>query len=145
ATTLDSSLAGDITFASTLNSVPTETNSLVVNTSGTTRFNGAVGGVDRVSSVTTDAGGSTVINGGSVNTTGAQTYNDPVLLDSNTTVDSNGSGNVTFSSTLNSTAGELNSLLVNTSGATRFNGAVGGVDRLSSLTTDAARNTPLKS
>src|SRR6185436_1813487 len=118
----------DITFASALNSTAGELNSLLVNTSGTTRFNGAVGGVDRLSSLTTDAGGNTVINGGSVNTTGAQTYNDPVLLDSNTTLDSNGSGNVTFSSTLNSTAGELNSLLVNTAGTTRFNGAVGAVD-----------------
>src|SRR5260221_7126400 len=93
--------AGNVPSASTLNSTAGETNSLLVNTSGTTRFNGAVGLTDRLSSLTTDAGGTTVINGGTVNTTGAQTYNDPVLLGTATTLAANLAANHAFPSPRN--------------------------------------------
>src|SRR5262249_10902428 len=121
-TTLDSSASGDVTFNSTLDSVPSEANSLVVNTAGITTFNGLVGSPTRLSSLTTDAAGTTVINTSSVRTTGDQTYHDAVELDTGTTLDSNASGNVTFNSTLDSTTGETNSLAVNTTGTTTFNG-----------------------
>src|SRR5262249_11744698 len=124
-TTLDSNGSGNITFSSTLDSNSGETNSLLVNTSGTTAFNGLVGNTDRLSTLTTNAGGSTVINTTSVKTTSDQTYNDAVKLDTGTTLDSSVSGNITFNSTLDSTTGETNSLVVNTSGVTTFNGLVG--------------------
>ncbi len=47
---------------------------------GATTFGGAIGGSTALSSLTTDAGGSTTLNGGSIHTTGAQTYNDAVVL-----------------------------------------------------------------
>ncbi|MFO1046083.1 MAG: hypothetical protein U0941_30260 [Planctomycetaceae bacterium] len=140
-TTLDSNASGNVTFNSTLDSVTSETNSLLVNTAGTTTFNGLVGNTDRLSTLTTDAGGTTVINTSSVKTVSDQTYNDAVTLDTNTTLDSSASGNVTFNSTLDSASGETNSLLVNTSGTTTFNGLVGGTDRLSTLTTNAGGST----
>ena len=122
-------------------SATSETNSLLVNTSGTTTFNGLVGSSDRLSTLTTDAGGSTIINTTSIKSVTDQTYNDAVKLDSSTTLDSNANGNITFNSTLDSAAAETNSLLVNTSGTTTFNGQVGNTDRLSTLTTDAGGST----
>ena len=145
-TTLDSARHGGHrphTFQDLLDSGAGETNSLLVNTSGTTRFNGAVGGTDRLSSLTTDAGRGHADRRRAILTTGTQTYGDAVLLDSATTLDSSAAGDVTFQSTLDSVAGETNSLLVNTSGTTRFNGAVGAADRLSSLTTDAGGTTQI--
>ncbi|MFO0885941.1 MAG: autotransporter-associated beta strand repeat-containing protein, partial [Pirellulales bacterium] len=74
--TLTSNSSGNITFVTTVNGGQT----LAINTAGTTTFGGSVGGTTPLTSVTTNAGGSTAINGGSVTTTGAQTYNDAVTL-----------------------------------------------------------------
>ena len=107
-------------------------NSLVVNTAGAgrTTFNGVVGGTDRLSSLITNADGDTLLNGGTVNLNGASaTFNDPVLLGVDTTINEAGTGNITFNNTVNSEAGEFNDLAVNTgAGATIFNGAVGTTD-----------------
>ncbi|NDA96119.1 MAG: hypothetical protein EBY03_08375, partial [Actinobacteria bacterium] len=51
-----------------------------------------------LASVTTDSGGTTAINGGSVRTTGAQTYGDAVTLGANTTLTGS---TITNSSTIN--------------------------------------------
>jgi autotransporter-associated beta strand protein len=90
-----------------------------------------------LTSVTTDAGGTLVMNGGSVTTTGAQSYNDAVTLGANTTL--NGVA-ITLASTLKSN-GSNYSLTVNDSGTTTFGGAIGSAtlgEKLSSLTTDSA-------
>ena len=59
----------------------------MVNTAGTTTFAGAVGNTDTaVTSVTTDAAGTTAINGATIKTTGIQTYNDAVTLGADTTL-----------------------------------------------------------
>ena len=81
--------------------------------SGTTTFNGAVS----VASLTTNAGGTTAINGGSVTTTGAQSYGDAVTLGAATTL--TGVGN-SFASTVNG----AQALTVNDGGLTTFGGAV---------------------
>ena len=131
-TVLNSTAAGNITFVTTLDGPFT----LLVNTAGTTTFGGPVGGITPLNSVTTDAPGSTSINGGSVLTFGTQTYNDPVNLGANTIITSTGAaalGNVTFNSTVNGAF----TLLVNTAGNTDFNGLVGNITPLVSLTTDA--------
>ena len=102
--------------------------SLTVNTAGTTTFGGAVGGTTALTSVTTDAPGSTAINGGSVTTSGAQTYNDAVTV---TTLDSTlktTNSNVTFGSSLTLTSG--NATVTDGSGNTTFTGAVNGPDAL---------------
>ena len=117
----------NINFAGTVNGA----NALTVLDSGTTTFGGAVGGIVPLSSLTTNVGGATAINGGTVSTAGAQTYNDVVTLGANTTLSGVG---ITFGNTING----AKTLLVNDSGATTFGGIVGGTTPLTSLTTDAA-------
>ncbi|HET7556983.1 MAG TPA: filamentous hemagglutinin N-terminal domain-containing protein, partial [Rhodanobacteraceae bacterium] len=70
--------------AITLNSTIDGAHTLAVNTAGATTFGGAVGGTTALTSLTTDAGGSTTLDS-SVNTTGAQTYNDAVALGTDVT------------------------------------------------------------
>src|SRR5262249_50570850 len=67
---------------------------LVVNTTGDTTFNGAVGSLSALAALTTNAGGTTFINGGAVTTTGSQAYHDDVELGSGgtTTLTVTGSG-----------------------------------------------------
>ena len=95
-TTLTDTGAANIAFVSTVDG----SYMLAVNTSGVTTFGGAVGGGTALTSVTTDAGGSTDINGRLVKTTAAQTYNDAVLLTADATATSTGGGNITFGSTV---------------------------------------------
>ncbi|MDP3650048.1 MAG: filamentous hemagglutinin N-terminal domain-containing protein, partial [Rhodoferax sp.] len=152
-TTTDSALV----FASTVNSEATEANDLSVaagtgsitftgvvggalngalgalalNSSGTTLLNAAV----TAASVATDAPGTVQINGGSVTTTGAQTYNDAITLGDNTTLTastmtSNGTlagashslsivGNAVFGNDANDAVSNLTTLSV--SGTTAIN------------------------
>ncbi|MHC4618366.1 MAG: beta strand repeat-containing protein [Planctomycetota bacterium] len=142
--TINEAGSGDIEFAGTVDSAAGNNYTLTVNSGdGATIFGGAVGSdaLDALSedtglgAVTTNAAGTTQINGGSVTTTLDQTYNDPVTLGDNTTL--NGT-NVTFDQTLDSDSGNKWSLLVNAGGVTRFNGVVGGTDALSRLETDDA-------
>src|SRR6185369_7327131 len=76
-----------VKFAGTVES-PTTGHNLTVNTGGTTTFGGIVGGNgNSLGTLTTDATGSTRINGGAVNTSGfAQIYNDNVFLGASFTV-----------------------------------------------------------
>ncbi|HEY1172521.1 MAG TPA: hypothetical protein VGH19_14220 [Verrucomicrobiae bacterium] len=142
-TVLTSTGAGDITFMQTLDGAFT----LNVNTAGNTIFNGVVGGITPLVSVVTDAPGATQVNGTAVTTTGLQTYNDPTTVGANTVFTSTGAGNITFASTLNDNDGAGaaggSNVTVNTAGATTFGGAVGGINPLTSLTTDAAGNVAI--
>ncbi|WP_035707127.1 filamentous hemagglutinin N-terminal domain-containing protein [Niveispirillum irakense] len=113
----------DISVAGTINGAY----ALTLNSSGTTKLAGAVGGTTALTSLTTDAGGSTSIVG--VKTTGTQTYNDAVVLTADTIIDS-GKGNVTFASTI---TGPM-ALTVNSAGVTSFGGEIS----VASITTDAA-------
>ena len=108
---------------------------LTVNTQGETTFLGTVGTTHALTSLTTDAStaGSVRLIGGSVTTTGAQSYGEAVVLGANTTLTSTGSGGITFGNTLDGAY----SLAINTAGVTRFNGVVGAGTALSGLTTDA--------
>ncbi|HEX7385287.1 MAG TPA: hypothetical protein VF291_13305, partial [Burkholderiaceae bacterium] len=120
--------SGNITF-STVDGAK----ALTVNTGGTTTFAGTVGGGTALASLTTDAPGTTHI-GAAITTSGAQTFNDPVVLDASVTL---AGGSVTFGSTLAGlTGGE--SLAVDSTGVTRFGG---NVTQLATLTTDAAGST----
>jgi filamentous hemagglutinin family protein len=98
---------------------------------GTTTFGAAVGATTALTSITTDAGGTTAINGGSVRSSGAQTYNDAVTLGATSTLTGT---NVSFNGSLNGAFG----LSVNDSGITTFGGIVGGSTPLANITTDAA-------
>ncbi|MFN4257799.1 MAG: autotransporter-associated beta strand repeat-containing protein [Gemmataceae bacterium] len=128
----------DVFFASTVRSPVNGQQALTVNASGVTTFAGAVGDNDqRLASLTTNAGGTTRINGGSVTTTGDQTYNDVVTLGADTILTG---ANITFDDTLDS-AGAHRHLTVNGSATTRFNGWVGFTLPLASLTTNAGGTT----
>jgi hypothetical protein len=108
---------------------------LTVNSGGTTSFAKAV----NLASLTTDAGGTTAIGGGSVTTTGAQCYNDAVILSADTVLTASA---VKFASTVDAD-GTPRALAVNAAGATTFGGAVGAAAALASLTTDAAGTNAL--
>jgi len=136
ATTITSNIGLIISFGSTVDGA----SNLSVNTGSVTRFVGAVGGGTPLTSVTTNAGGLTQINGGAVSSTGAQTYGDAVTLGAaNTTLTSSGGGNITFDVTVNGAS----NLTANTNGTTTFTGAVGGGTPLTSLTTNADGTTQI--
>lgn len=126
----------DITFNSALNSSGAA-RTLQINDSGTTTFGGLVGNTLALASLTTNTGGTTAINAASLNTTGAQTYNDAVTLGANATLTSSGGSDIRFMGTLDGPSG----LTVNTAGNTIFSAAVGGTTPLASLITDAAGST----
>ena len=92
ATTLTSTGNGALNFTSTLD----DGQVLALNTGGTTTLGGAVGNTTPLTSLTTDAGGTTAVNGGLVKTTGAQTYHDPVTLGANTVFQSVANGPISF-------------------------------------------------
>ena len=81
--------------------------------------------------------GTIAINGATVTTTGAQTYNDTATLGAATTLTSSGSGDITFGEALDN--GQT--LAINTSGATTFTGVVGGGTAVTSITTDSGGTT----
>ena len=129
-TVLISQLGGDITFGNTVDSGFALTAfALTVNTAGITAFNGPVGGAIALASLTTDAPGTTDLNGGVVNTIGPQTYNDPVRLTANTVLLSQFGGDISFANTVDGTF----ALTVNTAGTAAFGGVVGGAVPLASL------------
>jgi filamentous hemagglutinin family protein len=131
---LTSSSNGDINLASTVNGAF----DLTINTAGTTTFSGSVGGSTALTSLTTDAAGGTSI-GADIKTSGAQIYNDAIILTANSILTSTGSGNINLASTVNGAFG----LTVNTAGTTIFGGNVGGSTTLTSLTTDAVGGTSI--
>ncbi|MEX2219526.1 MAG: hypothetical protein WD749_12300, partial [Phycisphaerales bacterium] len=122
----------NISFLGTLNSLGA-VRALTVNTSGagTTRFAGIVGGGLALASLTTNADGTTVLDAGL--NAGTFNFQDAVLLGSSVTLAANAA---TFGGTLQSQAGEGNSLTLNTTTST-FNGVVGdgGAGAIGTLTT----------
>ncbi|MDO8331911.1 MAG: hypothetical protein Q7T36_15710, partial [Fluviicoccus sp.] len=113
----DTTLTGvDVNFGSTVKSDGTN-RSLTVIDSGTTTFGGVVGSAvagEKLASVTTDLPGTTVIAGGSVTTTGAQTYNDPVSGAATITLTSTAAGGHIIAT---NAANNFTTLSVNTTGA----------------------------
>jgi filamentous hemagglutinin family protein len=98
--------------------------------SGTTTFGAAVGATTALASLITGTSGTTAISGGSIRTSGAQSYRDAVTLGAGTTLTG---VNVQFAGLLNGNF----ALTVNDSGTTAFGGVVGGITPLVSITTDA--------
>jgi hypothetical protein len=133
--TLASTGSGAIEFNSTVDGPGT----LAVNTAGATRFNAAVGPTTVLGALSTEAPGTTELNGTSVTTSGNQSYSDAVTLGAAATLTSSGAGNIAFGGTLNG----AQALAVNTAGTTTFGGAVGGVTPLASIATDAGGATAI--
>ncbi|HTW36570.1 MAG TPA: filamentous hemagglutinin N-terminal domain-containing protein, partial [Rhizomicrobium sp.] len=136
--------AGNITFGSTVDAATVNSYGLTVSTGGLMTFGGAVGGGTALTSVTTEGGGSTDINGGAVTTAGdGQDYTGPVVLGASTTLTDTGAGNITFGSTVDAAAVNSYGLTVSTGGLMTFTGAVGSIDALASLTTEGGGSTDL--
>jgi hypothetical protein len=135
--------AGDVTFTGAVGAATDGAlGALAVNSSEVTRFNSTVA----AASLTTDAGGSTELNG-NVTTTGAQTYNDAVRIDSPVTLQTIDSA-VLFGSTVDSQANEANSLTVTAgTGNVTFAGAVGAATNgaLGSITINSAADVTFSS
>lgn len=132
-----------VNLAGTVNSATGLGRSLTIN-SPTTTLGGVVGGAagGALGSLTTDAAGTTNLNGGAITVLNAITFADNIVLGANTTLASTTLGDVTFNGTVN-TDGSARSLTVNTGGGTIVNGAVGGTAALANFTTDAAGFTRL--
>jgi hypothetical protein len=102
--------------ALTLDGAVSGAHELILNSTGATTFTKAVD----ATSITTNAGGTVVIQGGRITTTGAQSFGEDVFLDNSvaangnparTTVLNTSNGNVTFSGKLNNfTAGTAEDL-----------------------------------
>ncbi|MBS0261452.1 MAG: hypothetical protein JSS02_05800, partial [Planctomycetes bacterium] len=132
---LTSTGSGDISLASTING----TFDLTINTAGITTFGGAVGAAAAVNSITTDASGTTELNGGSIKTTGAQTFNDVVTLGATTTL--TGNGNIAFGKTLDSQTATPQDLNISAgSGDVTFTGQVGTTHALGALLVTSSQN-----
>ncbi|QGQ29689.1 LamG-like jellyroll fold domain-containing protein [Gimesia maris] len=127
--TLTSSNGETIEFVSTVDG----SIDLVINSTGSTIFGDVVGNIQALTTLTTNTGGITYLNGGIVNTTGSQIYNDDVILGENTVLTSTATADIIFNMTLNGTF----ALEINTDSDTTFNGTVGNDNALTSLITDA--------
>ncbi|MFP6765246.1 MAG: hypothetical protein VB858_16580, partial [Planctomycetaceae bacterium] len=142
----DSTITGiNVTVQGTLNDDGDSmtASNLVVNATGTTQFNGAVGDVSPIDSLTTDAAGTTSLNG-SISVVGDVTLNDAVILISDSTITAT---NVIFGSTLDDDGNALtgSDLVVNADGVTQFLDEIGGINPLGSLVTDAPGTTEFSS
>jgi filamentous hemagglutinin family protein len=103
-------------------------NTLIVNDSGTTTFAGVVGGGTPLTSITTDAAGSVAMNATSVTTSGAQTYNENMLLGADASLSGT---QLTFGGTIDGAYG----LTANAGNAAlQFLGAIGATTPLASFT-----------
>ena len=114
---------------------------LRVNASGLTTFAGAVGNNQALLSLTTDAAGSTDLNGSPITATMVR-FADDVVLTTDVTINAT---RASFRQTVNAdSAANDRALTVNASGLTTFAGAVGTDQALFSLATDAPGATNLR-
>ncbi|MGB3118138.1 MAG: autotransporter-associated beta strand repeat-containing protein, partial [Verrucomicrobiales bacterium] len=125
----------DVTFNGTIDGAF----ALIVNTSGNgvSTFGGAVGAGTALASVTTNADGSLLLNGGAVSTTGAQTYHENTTLGAGTVLAGSA---VTFNGNL---VGGGNDLTVNATTTAFGNASTDSVSGIGTLTTNAAGTTTI--
>ncbi|HZL59267.1 MAG TPA: hypothetical protein VFC38_06175, partial [Stellaceae bacterium] len=120
-----------IAFSNTVDSTgahTTDGHGLTVSTTGMTTFGGAVGGTYALGSLDVSTGPATINGGGNVTTSGGQTYGGAVTLGATlVTLTDNAGGAITFGGTVDAASVGGESLTVNTTGLTSFNGEVGVV------------------
>jgi len=128
--TFSSTGSSGITFGNTINGAQTIT---IANNSGTTTFNGIVGGSTPLTSLVIIGTSNSTVFGSSntgVTTTGAQTYNSSLTLNASTTTltttTTTGDGSSTYDIKLNNTTFTGNTLLLNPSKFALLNGALSG-------------------
>lgn len=120
--------SGDVTFNQAVGGTAM-VGDITVDSGGVTNINSAI----TAASFTTDAPGSTEMNGGSITTTGAQSYNDAVIVNTDTTLSGS---NVAMHSSLDAaTAGSQALTIV---GDAAFDQAVGAMAALRALNVSGA-------
>ena len=128
--------SGKVTFTGAAGNTTTPLGAIIANTTGTTSFASV-----NAQSLTTDAGGTTQLNG-NVTTTGAQSYadavtiaNNPILIGNGITFDNTvngnsnltvngGTGNITFTGAIGNPQKLLGAVIANTKGTTNFGSTV---------------------
>jgi hypothetical protein len=143
----------NITFSDAVVSGAAANRDLTVNSSGNgvTTFAAGVGGTttaDRLRTLRTDGDGQTRISGdvrtSGVDATESIVFGDDVVLNTDSVIDTL-DGAITFVKRVDSNgAGEKELLNVNSPEQTTFGGAVGSLDALKRLTTDAAGSTRIR-
>src|SRR6185369_1309700 len=78
------------------------------------------------------------VQGGQVRTVGSQKYSDNVNVSAASTTFRSDSATITFEGTLDGVAGDASGVVVNAPGGVSFGGAVGGSNRLTTLSSQAA-------
>jgi trimeric autotransporter adhesin len=139
-----SGTGGAITFNGVLNSSSTNYNDLSLNTNGKTVFTQNVGALKQLNSLTTDALGSTEVNGVNfVTTLKDQTYNDALTVKTvGPTFRTTANGNIFINGSLNSnSAACCVTVNFNVGGSIYLNSAVGNVSQLYSLNTGSTGTT----
>ncbi len=140
-TTIVSTGTGNIDFKGTVNGAQ----SLNANSTGATTFGGVVGGGTPLTSLTTNAGGTTIVASSAITTVNDQVFEDAYVLKADTTLASKNNGRIAFFSTVDSYDTTYRALTVNTGGSSEFgNGGedyVGKTQQLLSLTTNTGGTT----
>ena len=108
---------GSLTLGDNVDDVAAGTSTLTQSGSGTLTFSGTVGASAALAAVTTTSGQTTALNGGSVQTTGAQTYGGIVTTSGATTLTSTGGGTIAANNAGNNVSGNV---VFNTSGDARI-------------------------
>ena len=127
---------GVITFGSQVDSYG-QPYQLSLNTTGVQTFNGALGLVTPLMSLTT-GNGEVDLNGDVQTNGGGQTYNGPAVLNNNATLSEGGNGAITFKNTIDS--GTSASALTLNANQIEWDGSVGSNSILDSLTVNGPLN-----
>ncbi len=129
--TITSTGGGNVLFGNTVDSAGSPHSPLIVNTTGTTTFEGNVGSNTPVGGVSVLGGGPVTLGNGGGNfsmTVGSPIlFSGPVTLTSNTTLTASGgaTGSVTFLSTVSVPFFSFSSLTIQASDAVTFDGTIG--------------------
>jgi hypothetical protein len=121
-TALATADGGNIEFDGTINAAAPGAAGLSVTAGRFTYFGQSIGSLTPLSSLTLSSQGTTLIEASITTASGGQAFGNVVELDNDVTLTDLGGGNISFGGPLNGFGG----LTVATSGATRFNAAVGG-------------------
>ena len=131
-----SAVNAPVTFGGRVNTLGATARSLIVSTAGATAFTRAVGDTNALSNLETDAGGTTLVNGGSVRTTGQTSFLDPVTIGADTQFTA---ASLSFARTLDAAVAGANLTLATTSTVT-FGGAVGSTSPFGRLLVNASNS-----
>ena len=128
---------GSLTLSGVMNDVAAGTSTLTQTGSGTLTLSNTVGSTNALAAIVTSAGQTTAIDGGSVRTTGAQTYGGTVTTGGATTLTSTGGGNITANHANNDFNGNLAISTGGTASIVDSNALDLGVSSVGSLTAQA--------